>query len=97
VNDETLALDQMRQVCMGGPGHYLGTEQTLSRMEQDHVYPALGDRSSPKEWDELGKPDLIEKAKARKEQILGQRSAASFDPMLEKALREAFPIHLPVQ
>ncbi|UWR12919.1 trimethylamine methyltransferase family protein [Sulfitobacter mediterraneus] len=97
VNDETLALDQMRQVCMGGPGHYLGTEQTLSRMEQDHVYPALGDRSSPKEWDELGKPDLIEKATARKDQILGQRSAASFDPMLEKALREAFPIHLPVQ
>ncbi|MBM1309193.1 trimethylamine methyltransferase family protein [Sulfitobacter mediterraneus] len=97
VNDETLALDQMREVCLGGPGHYLGTEQTLSRMEQDHVYPALGDRSSPKEWDELGKPDLIEKATARKDQILGQRSAASFDPMLEKALREAFPIHLPVQ
>ncbi|UWR16899.1 trimethylamine methyltransferase family protein [Sulfitobacter sp. M368] len=97
VNDETLALDQMRQVCLGGPGHYLGTEQTLSRMELDHVYPALGDRSSPKEWDELGKPDLIEKATARKDQILGQRSAASFDPMLEKALREAFPIHLPVQ
>lgn len=97
VNDETLALDQMRQVCIGGPGHYLGTEQTLSRMEQDHVYPALGDRSSPKEWDELGKPDLIEKATTRKEQILGQRAAASFDPMLEKALRDAFPIHLPVQ
>ena len=97
VNEETLALDQMRQVCLGGPGHYLGTEQTLSRMEQDHVYPALGDRSSPKEWDELGKPDLIEKATARKEQILGQRSAASFDPMLDKALRDAFPIHLPVQ
>ena len=97
VNDETLALDQMREVCLGGPGHYLGTEQTLSRMEQDHVYPALGDRSSPKEWDELGKPDLIEKATARKDQILGQRSAASFDPVLEKALREAFPIHLPVQ
>jgi trimethylamine---corrinoid protein Co-methyltransferase len=97
VNDETLALDQMRQVCLGGPGHYLGTEQTLSRMELDHVYPALGDRSSPKEWDELGKPDLIEKATARKEQILSQRSAASFDPMLEKALREAFTIHLPVQ
>ncbi|MBM1557192.1 trimethylamine methyltransferase family protein [Sulfitobacter mediterraneus] len=97
VNDETLALDQMREVCLGGPGHYLGTEQTLSRMEQDHVYPALGDRSSPKEWDELGKPDLIEKATTRKEEILSSRSKASFDPMLEKALREAFDIHLPVQ
>ena len=59
VTEETLALDQMREVCLGGPGHYLGTEQTLSRMEQDHVYPTLGDRTSPKEWAEKGKPDLI--------------------------------------
>ena len=31
VNDETLALDQMAQVCMGGPGHYLGTKRRSSR------------------------------------------------------------------
>ncbi|MDF1726926.1 MAG: trimethylamine methyltransferase family protein [Sulfitobacter sp.] len=96
VNDETLALDQMRQVCMGGPGHYLGTEQTLSRMEMDHVYPALGDRTSPKEWDEKGKPDLVEKATAMKERILSEPSAARFDPILDRALRERFAIHLPV-
>ena len=95
VNDETLALDQMRQVCMGGPGHYLGTEQTLGRMEIDHVYPALGDRTSPKEWAENGKPDLIARAKARKEEILAQRSAARFDPALDRAIRERFNIHLP--
>ena len=29
VTDETLALDQMAEVCMGGPGHYLGTDATL--------------------------------------------------------------------
>jgi trimethylamine--corrinoid protein Co-methyltransferase len=97
VTEETLALDQMRQVCLGGPGHYLGTEQTLSRMEQDHVYPALGNRSSPKEWDERGKPDLIENATARKHEILSKRSNANFDPMLDKALRERFHIHLPRQ
>jgi trimethylamine--corrinoid protein Co-methyltransferase len=95
VNDETLALDQMREVCLGGPGHYLGTEQTLSRMELDHVYPALGNRSSPKEWDELGKPDLIKNATARKEEILGQRSRARFDPIVDMAIREKFNIHLP--
>jgi len=95
VNDETLALDQMRQVCLGGPGHYLGTEQTLSRMELDHVYPALGDRTSPKEWAEVGKPDLIRNATARKERILGQRSAARFDPELDRAIRAKFNIHLP--
>ena len=95
VNDETLALDQMREVCLGGPGHYLGTEQTLSRMETDHVYPALGDRTSPKEWAEIGKPVLVEKAITRKETILSSPSRAQFDPMLDAAIRERFNIHLP--
>lgn len=96
VSEETLALDQMREVCLGGPGHYLGTEQTLSRMETDHVYPTFGDRSSPKEWDEQGKPDLIAKATARKNEILSRPSAAAFDPALDAAIRERFRIHLPL-
>ncbi|MGC1502941.1 MAG: trimethylamine methyltransferase family protein [Sulfitobacter sp.] len=96
VNEETLALDQMRAVCMGGPGHYLGTEQTLSRMEVDHVYPTLGNRSSPKEWDELGKPELVPNATLRKNMILAERSRARFDPLVDKAIRERFTIHLPV-
>ena len=95
VNDETLALDQMRAVCMGGPGHYLGTEQTLSRMETDHVYPKLGDRTSPKEWAEVGKPELVPNATLRKEAILGARSRARFDPETDKAIRAKFNIHLP--
>ncbi len=96
VDDETLALDQMREVCMGGPGHYLGTEQTLGRMERDHVYPALGNRASPKEWDETGKPDLIQSAIARKNEILSRPSPVAFDPELDQKLRAAFNIHLPV-
>ncbi|SLN46383.1 Trimethylamine methyltransferase (MTTB) [Roseovarius albus] len=95
VNDETLALDQIREVCIGGPGHYLGTDQTLARMQVDYVYPTLGDRTSPKEWAEIGKPDLIEKAIARKEEILATRSAARFDPMLDAQIREKFNIYLP--
>jgi len=95
VNEETLALDQIKSVCMGGPGHYLGTEQTLGRMQADHVYPALGDRTSPKEWVENGKPDLIEKATARKEEILSHRSEARFDPALDAEIRKRFKIYLP--
>jgi trimethylamine--corrinoid protein Co-methyltransferase len=95
VNDETLALDQIAEVCLGGPGHYLGTDATLSRMQVDYVYPTFGDRTSPKEWAELGKPDLIQKAIKRKEQILSERSPARFDAELDKALRAAFNIYLP--
>ncbi|WP_299612312.1 trimethylamine methyltransferase family protein [uncultured Tateyamaria sp.] len=94
VTDETLALDQMAKVCMEGPGHYLGTEQTLSRMQSDCVYPTMGDRTSPKEWVERDKPDLIEKATARKEEILANRSAAALDPGVDAAIRDRFNIHL---
>ncbi|MBE1284646.1 MAG: methyltransferase [Rhodobacteraceae bacterium] len=95
VNDDTLALDQIAEVCLGGPGHYLGTDATLSRMQVDYVYPTLGSRTSPKEWAELGKPDLIQKAIEKKEQILSQPSPARFDPQLDMDLRQAFNIHLP--
>jgi trimethylamine--corrinoid protein Co-methyltransferase len=64
-------------------------------METDHVYPTFGDRTSPKEWVEKGKPDLLEKATARKEEILAQRSAARFDPELDAAIRAKFKIYLP--
>lgn len=95
VDDETLALDQMRQVCLGGPGHYLGTDATLGRMQRDHVYPALGDRTSPKEWAERDRPDLIEKAVARKHALLSEPSMARFDPETDRAIRNRFNIHLP--
>ncbi len=95
VDDETLALEQIREVCIDGPGHYLGTSQTLARMQSDYQYPKIGNRMSPKLWDEAGKPDLNRDAIARKEAILSERSAARFDPHLDQAIRQAFKIHLP--
>lgn len=94
VDDETLALDQMREVCLGGPGHYLGTDRTLSHMERDCVYPHLGNRMSPKEWAENDKPDLIKMAIARKDTILATRSGARFDPATDAAIRARFNIYL---
>ncbi|MDB2368962.1 trimethylamine methyltransferase family protein [Octadecabacter sp.] len=99
VDDETMALDQMAEVCMGtadkaAVGHYLGTDRTLSHMQRDCVYPDLGNRMSPKEWVEKDKPNLTENATARKEAILATRSAARFDPDLDATIREHFTIHL---
>ena len=96
VTEDTVSVDVIRQTCMGGPGHYLGSDQTLSVMQTEYIYPELGDRTSPKEWDELGKPDLIQKAIARKEAILSEASSARFAPEIDRAIREAFKIHLPV-
>ena len=95
VDEDSVSLETIRSTCIGGPGHYLGSDQTLARMQTDYIYPALADRSSPKEWDELNKPDLIKKATARKEVILSNPSAACFDPITDTAIRSAFNIHLP--
>jgi trimethylamine---corrinoid protein Co-methyltransferase len=95
VDEAALSLDVIRAACIDGPGHYLGSDQTLARMQTDYIYPAIADRSSPKEWEELQKPDLIEQASARKAQILSQRSSARFDAATDAAIRARFNIHLP--
>ena len=94
VTDETISVDVIKATCLEGPGHYLGSEQTLALMQSEYVYPELGDRTSPKEWNELGKPDLIQKAIARKEAILAEPSSAAFSSEVDRAIRAAFNIHI---
>lgn len=95
VDEDTLSLEVIRATCIGGPGHYLGAEQTLGRMQTDYLYPCIANRSSPKEWDELGKPDLIAKATEKKLKILSEWASARFDPVTDAAIRAQFKIHLP--
>ena len=92
VSEDTLSLEVMRGVCMGGPGHFLGQDQTLRLMEREYAYPALADRTSPKEWEERKKPDLIASASDRKMSILGEPSKAQLPQALDAAIRERYPI-----
>ena len=66
VSDAALSIDTITDVCINGPGHYLGNEQTLRLMQTEYFYPAVGDRFSPKEWNEKGKPDILSRAIAEK-------------------------------
>jgi trimethylamine---corrinoid protein Co-methyltransferase len=93
VTDETVSIEAMKEVCLGGPGHYLGHGQTLSVMQTEYIYPAVANRSSPKEWVELGRPDLIEKAIERKNRILAA-AERQIDPATDAAIRAAFRIHV---
>lgn len=95
VTEDSVSLDVIRKTCLSGPGHYLGSDQTLSLMQTEYIYPALGDRTSPKEWNELGKPDLIKRAIGRKDAILSEPSAAQFPHEIDLAIRKMFNIHLP--
>ncbi len=93
-SQDSISLEVMRSVCQGGPEHYLGQDQTLRRMQTEYVYPEMGNRTSPREWIEQGKPDLISTVINRKNEILAQPPRARFDPVLDAKLREKFKIHL---
>jgi trimethylamine--corrinoid protein Co-methyltransferase len=95
VTEDSLSLEAIREVCMGGPGHFLGYPQTLRLMQTEYVYPAVGDRTSPKEWIERGSTDVRERAKRRTAEILARHYPAHIDPAVDAKLRERFPIRLP--
>ncbi len=54
VTEDSLSIEAMREVCIGGPGHFLGHGQTLALMQAEYLYPEVGCRRSPKEWLEQG-------------------------------------------
>ncbi len=95
VNDATLSLEVMRQVCLEGPGHYLGHAQTLDLMQREYLYPELANRSSPKEWVEEERPDIVEQATKAKQRILSEHFPDHIPDALDDSLRENFPIRLP--
>ena len=95
VTEDTLSLETMRSVCLDGPGHYLGSSQTLGLMQTEYVYPRLGDRTSPKEWLEIGRPDLVENAIKEKNRILGEHFPRHIDAATDALVRSDHQIHLP--
>ncbi len=95
VNDDTLALETMREVCLSGPGHYLGHEQTLRLMQSEYVYPGVGDRTSPKEWLEAGKPELVARAREATVRLLSEHFPRHVPDEVDERLRAEFPISIP--
>lgn len=94
VNKNSLSLDTIRDV-INGPEHYLGQPQTLDLMQKEYIYPKIGDRSTPKEWEELQKPEMIAKAIKEKRRILDEYFPDHISPELDFELRKKFDIKLP--
>ncbi len=92
VTPDSTSLGAMKEVCLGGPGHYLGSAQTLGLMQTEYVYPSVGNRMSPKEWAEAGKPLLLDRAMARKTEILA-KAGCQIAPEIDAAIRARFNIH----
>lgn len=95
IDDESMSVEVMRDVCVDGPKHYLGHDQTMTLMQKDYVYPDVGDRTSPKEWAEQGSTDVIQKSRIIVDEILSNHFPRHIDDATDETLREKFPIRLP--
>ena len=94
VNKETLSFDTIKDVCLGGEGHYLGSEQTLKVMQSEYIYPEFSDRSSPNVWEENNKPILLDKAVRKKKEILNSHFPTHVSNATDEQIRAQFPIFL---
>ena len=95
VSDEAISVETIRDVCLKGPGHYLGSDQTLKLMQSEYVYPAVGDRRSPNDWAEQGALDITQRAEKKVREILATHFPAHVPEAVDARIREQFPVRLP--
>jgi trimethylamine---corrinoid protein Co-methyltransferase len=94
VTEDTLSVEAIREACIGGPGHFLGSNQTLELMERDYVYPEVGDRTSPKEWAEQGSTTMRQRARLKVQETLASHYPSHVDEAMDDRIREKFDVLL---
>lgn len=92
ITDETLSFDVIQQ-AVEGSGHFLGNEQTIAVMESEYLYPVIGDRFAPALWDEIGKPDMWQKARTQVNGLM-QHYPSYLSEEQDKNIRSEFDILL---
>ena len=94
VNDDTLSYHTIDEV-VNGEGHCLGHDQTIDAMIKDYVYPELGDRQSPSDWEDAGGKDIRTRARERAREILSSHFPQHIAPDTDTWIRDHFDILLP--
>ncbi len=94
ISDDSLSIDVMRKAVVGGPGHYLGHSQTLELMQREYIYPAIGDRLSPKEWAEVGRPKVLDRAAQKVRDVLSSHYPTHIPDAVDDLIRAEAPIRL---
>ncbi len=94
VNDETLSVDVIDQVCRGGNGHYLTEQQTLDLMHTEYYYPHTADRQSRTNWQLTGKQDARTRARHMAADIIRTHHPLPISAEADAQIRERFHIRL---
>lgn len=97
MSDPALSLSAIRNVNLGGAGHYLGEAQTLELMETEYVYPALSDRQTTTEWERTGSQSIMDRARDYVTRVLEEHHPDHISVETDARMRAAFDIRLPAR
>ena len=86
VNQETLALDVIREVGVGG--EFLTHPHTMEHFKHEQWDAQLGNRIRREPWEESGSKDIQARAKDRLKEILSTHQPKPLDPDVKKKLQE---------
>ena len=84
VNDDTLAIDAMREVGPGG--HFFGCAHTIERYATAFYSPMISDWRNYEAWREAGSPNAYEKANRLYKQLLDEYEQPPIDPAVREEL-----------
>jgi trimethylamine--corrinoid protein Co-methyltransferase len=86
VDDETLALDLIRQVNFSG--NYLAQQHTRRHFRREHYIPKLLVREGYETWEKEGRRAVLDRARERLREILDGHQPRELDPAVERGLQE---------
>ena len=86
VDDDTLALDAVREVGPGG--HYFGAAHTQARFRDAFYRPILSDWRNWETWQEAGSPTADRKANRIWKELLATYEEPPFEPSRRAALED---------
>ncbi|MBT3139783.1 methyltransferase [Phaeobacter gallaeciensis] len=90
---DNIAADVIAQVCRG-QGHYLGEKHTFNRMKSDYYYPDIGDRRTPREWQEDGAQPIGDVAREKARDLLASHFPTHIPDAVDRSVRASFDIRL---
>lgn len=93
VTDETLSFDVIKEAALG-PGHFLGSQQTLQLMETEYLYPNVANRDSYDQWLQSGAKDAREVAATIARDVLENHFPVNVPTDVDAAVRAQFDIRL---
>ena len=91
VNEESLSVAVIEEV-IHGPGHFLGSQQTLELMQKDYIYPDIGDRDTPDNWMDAGGKDALQVAHERANELLENHWPEHIPAEIDRKVRDTFNI-----